>query len=118
MRSRLALGEREPDGSPVVHQHAHALHTHLGEEPLDEAVVLADRVLERAGLARAPEAGEVGCEAARTPQQLEQLVAALGHAVQVENGGLPLGRGRAAPEHGQPVHLDKVVAHLGHAARI
>jgi len=117
-----ALGEGQADAAPVVHEHAHALDAAIVQEALDEPVVLRDRVGERAGLARAAEAGQVRGHAAAEREHRQPVIRVRRHPVQVERNGAARAGGVTrrglAPEDGQPVQLAAMLGDLGHAARI
>ena len=91
-----ALRPQQPDDAPVVHNEAHARDADVIKERLDEAVIAGHREVAVAALAAAPEAGQVGRDAARALEEDDPVVTAGRCAVEVEHGRIVTGR--LAPE--------------------
>ena len=82
----VPLGEQQPDGRPpAVSDQGHLGNGEAVEELLHEQRVGRQRVVEVAGLARAPEAGQVRGQAAGELEQRRPVVRARRDAVQVED---------------------------------
>jgi sugar/nucleoside kinase (ribokinase family) len=106
--SGVALGERQPDRrAPAVAHERDLRHLERGEELLYESDVGGQRVSETSGLARTPEARQVGGYPAASLEECQPVVGARGDAVEIQRRGAG-GRGTAIEDR-RSAELDRVL---------